>query len=202
MKNIMGGISGFASLLLKDLDEQSSNYPLVERIQENVIRLDQFLVDVMTLLRGRDLHLETIDLPSTFRDVCVNYYQDLDDDNLPFPFTVESSHPRISLKADPLLIRNGFYHALRFVDLVSQKVDCFKIDSQESDIHVRCDFFSEESLDCLEGDVVAGLSGLESIDARLSLALCLKLFRLHKGSLNIHHQNGNDWNLLLDLRKD
>jgi light-regulated signal transduction histidine kinase (bacteriophytochrome) len=202
MKNIMGGISGFAALLLKDMDEQSSDFPLVERIQENVIRLDQFLVDVMTLLRERTLHPETIDLPSTIRDVCINYYQNLDDDNLTLPFNVECSHPRISFKGDPLLIRNGFYHALRFVDGESEKIDSFKIHSGETAIQIRCDFSSEESMGCLEEDIVAGLSGLESIDARLSLALCLKLIRLHGGDVSILHENGNRWALLLDLRKE
>ena len=202
MKNIMGGISGFAALLSKEMDERSGDYPLVARIQENVMRLDQFLVDVMTLVRERSLHTETIDIPSTIREVCVNYYEDVNDDSFAFPFEVESSQPKIAFTADPLLIRNGFYHALHFVDLVSSKIDSLKIISEGSALQIRYDFACEDSLDCLKDDIVTGLGSLESIDARLSLAVSVKVIRQHGGEVLIEHERGNHWGLVLTLGKE
>ncbi len=202
MKNIMGGISGFAALLSKDMDKRSDDYPLVERIQENVMCLDQFLIDVMTLIRERSLHIETIDIPSTIREVCSNYYQDADDESFTLPFKIESTQPKINFNADPLLVRNGFYHALHFVELISQKIDSLRIILEKSTLQIRYDFRCEESLDCLKDDIVSGLGSLESIDARLSLAVCVKIIRLHGGEVVVDHADGKQWILLLHLRKE
>ncbi|HDQ44992.1 MAG TPA: HAMP domain-containing histidine kinase [bacterium] len=197
MKNIMGGISGFAALILKDLDEGSHHYPLVERIQENVIRLDQFLLDVMTLVRERTMYSETIDLPSTVRDVCVNHYADPADDNPDYPFKIESSPSRIPFRADPLLIRNGLYHALQIVDALSSKIETLRIESDDAAVSLRYIFVCDKSLNALKEDILAGLGSIESVDIQLSLAVCLKLMRMHQGEVQIDHLDGKRWIFLL-----
>lgn len=202
MKNMLGGIGGFAALLRKDIPDDDPRSDLVDRIRESVIRLDEFLVDFMTLLRKQHPETEEVDLPTAFREACNQHFESDEETLAESPIAAEFHSKRIRIAADPILLRRCFYHAVRFLALVSTEYGLVRTEENETDIHIRFPFKSREKLQFLTEDPLARIETLESIDARISLLICMKMCRIHHGRAWLERPSGNSWILHLRLRKD
>ena len=60
MKNNLGGITGFAALLERDLGEDTPEGKLVEQIKTSALRLDDLVLDLMTLIRTMHISMEKL----------------------------------------------------------------------------------------------------------------------------------------------
>lgn len=203
MKNMLGGIGGFAALLKKDIEEDDPCSQLVDRIRESVIRLDEFIVDFMALLRNQSVEMENIDLPSTFREACNQHFESDEDTLVESPIKVVFDHPRIQMKANPILLRKCLYHAVRFLALISSDYGKVQVESKRGEpIHIRLEFESDCGLKPLLKNPVDHIDKIESIDARISFLLCLKLSQAHGGQTQLEQKSNTRWALHIYLRKD
>jgi light-regulated signal transduction histidine kinase (bacteriophytochrome) len=62
MKNNLGGITGFASLLERDFGEDKPEGKLVGQIKTSALRLDDLILDLMTLIRQMHISTEILHL--------------------------------------------------------------------------------------------------------------------------------------------
>lgn len=69
IRNPLGGIKGFASLLVRDLQSQPEKLHMAEAIVEGSNTLDRLVTQVLNYSRPIDLELETVDLASFLREV-------------------------------------------------------------------------------------------------------------------------------------
>lgn len=202
MKNWMGGITGFAALLMKDLEEQPGCYAMANRISENILRLDTFLLDLMMIIRERKLNLEQVDVPSACREVFSGYFADDEETAIPVPFDLVMEVKKISISADPIVFRNALYHSLRFTDIVSKKIHSVILTTVTDEILLTFTFIPDVSVDHCFNNIIQGMGELESIDARMSLAACIKLINLHGGHVFFEKDGNTRRCLVLRMRKD
>jgi len=203
MKNMLGGIGGFAALLRKDIKDKDPKAPLVDRIRESVIRLDEFLVDFMSLLRDQKLEIEKVDLPTTFREACNLHFETDEDHIIESPIKPVFHPAKIQMQADPLLLRRCLYHAVRFLALLSTQYGDATVELKNKDeIHLLFEFESDLNLKPLLKNPIAHIDCLESIDARISFLLCVKMSHYHHGQTRLEQQSDTTWILHISLRKD
>jgi hypothetical protein len=110
--------------------------------------------------------------------------------------------PKIKMKADPLLLRKLLYHAVRFLAFVSTDYGQVRVEMKGNDIHILFEFESYQKLKLLIRNPVAHIETLESIDARISFLVCMKMSQIHQGQTHLEHISGNTWALHLSLKKD
>ncbi|SCA63671.1 hypothetical protein SCG7086_AZ_00080 [Chlamydiales bacterium SCGC AG-110-P3] len=70
IRNPLGGIKGFASLLVRDLADRTELCQMAEYIVEGTITLDRLVTDVLNYSRPVQMQLETTDLSEVLRNVC------------------------------------------------------------------------------------------------------------------------------------
>jgi len=203
MKNLLGGIGGFAGLLQKDIEDDDPRMQLVERIKESVVRLDEFIVDFMVLLKDQSLEFENLDLPTVLREACNQHFQTDEETLSECPIKPEFHPPKILIKADPVQLRRCLYHAVRFLALVSTDYGDTRVDLKgKEDIHIQFEFESDYELKPLLKNPIAHIDEIESIDARISFLLCLKISQYHQGQVQLEQKSDTAWVLHLYLRKD
>jgi len=186
VKNGLGGIGGFAALLERDLESNDPRRRLVQRIQDGVKKINEFIVSLMTLVHVPETGLEKVKLHSLLKEVCketrVDKEQWFDQDRLPPDF----SDGNVELLADPHMIRNLFYHAVQFTNLIGGRIEEIKINPQSGGkVNVEFYFRREASSESLPENIFKLIEACEPIEARLSLAIVSKLVKLQNGKVSI-----------------
>lgn len=195
MKNILGGIGGFVSLIDRDFAEDDPQKRLSRRVQDHVIKLNDMLIDIMYLVR---------DYQPDSEEIAVHpFLQSIVDAELPEdkPVSVLSSctqSPRTM--SDQQLLRKCFEHAVRLVSLISPKVECVEINPKETEaiaIFFRTSF--DDANELVKELKEKSWQQIDSIDFRLSMAILQKLTDLLNITMQIEFGNPDHFILHLQL---
>lgn len=195
MKNILGGIGGFVSLIDRDFAEDDPQKKLSRRVQDHVIKLNDMLIDIMYLVRDYQPDQEEIAVHP--------FLQSIVDSELPEdqPVSVLSTcakPPRT--KSDQQLLRKCFEHAVRLISLVSTQVESVEIAPHNNNSFTILFKTSYEG----QNDLIKELKEkswqqIDSIDFRLSMAILQKLTDLLNIMMQIEFGNPDSFILHLDL---
>ena len=176
IKNGLGGIGGFATLLERDLETEDPRKRLAIRIQEGVQKVNEIVVSLMTLVRMTEPSLKKVRLITMLRNICRDYYGY---DKRDFP-TI-TYHPDISkddlvLNADPQLIQKMLENAFRFTQFTGDGIQSIQIKPKQKDnINIELYYSDDEEREPMPDNILRFLKVVEPIEARLSLAIDLEI---------------------------
>ena len=113
IRNPLGGISGFATMLHRDLEGDRDKQELVEKIQEGVKTLNRITTNVLTF--NREIITNNINLkPDTITDSCVELLgSELANENIEFEIIKEYPSKVIEVETDPDLLKRVILNILR-----------------------------------------------------------------------------------------
>lgn len=186
IKNGLGGIGGFATLLERDLESDDPRKRLALRIQDGVKKVNELVVSLMTLVRVAEPRFEKVKLLSLLRDILRGYWDDERE-----PFQVISIHPDVKedelvVHADPQMIQKMLDHAIRFTNLMGGRIESIHMNPQRrGKLNLEFYFLDNVSWKPLSEDIFQSMSDIEPVEARLSLAIVDKMARLHGGKVSL-----------------
>jgi signal transduction histidine kinase len=198
IKNNLGGIGGFASLLERDLNSNDPQKKLLKRIQNNIIKLDNFVVDIMSLYRQLDPVCETLNLRMLFTEGWESYWEDKkSSSSLPDP---EFSDDKIEIFSDARIVMLLIYHVIRFIDSVGKKFNNINIKSlSDNKISIAIKFDASSQLGDFGKDIINIVNVCQPLEARLSFAIILKLVHWQGGDISINTGKGEQIFFLINL---
>lgn len=182
LKNGLGGIGGFAALLDRDLDGEDPRKRLVGRIQDGVIKVNEIVVHLMTLVRLHEIKDEKIRLYPLIKDVWHNYTDEVgkaDESNL---FDDQHSDRRLEFVADSWIMEHLFYHTIRFSDLIGGSFERIRLCKADGEICFECTMNGLSDASVLD-DPGSIMENCDSLEVRLSLAIMLKMLKYYDGDL-------------------
>lgn len=186
IKNSLGGIGGFAALLERDLGSDDPRSRLVQRIQDGVGRLNEFVIDLMTLVRSAEPCFEKIQIRSILKEVWKNYWGNEERLNDHIVFHPEIQDEKVALFADQQMIQQVFLHAIRFADLIGENVETIRVNPHsDNEICIELLFMDSTCPKNLCENINRLVDKCEPIEARLSLAIVIKMVNLHGGKVSI-----------------
>ncbi len=201
-KNSLGGICGFATLLKRDFDPDDPKKRLAQRVEDGVLRLNEFLESLMTLVRVVEPKWKNVQLHRLVKDVLTNYY--IDQQQLFSNTSVESefNEKPVEISADVTLLRHLFLQLVQFVKHIGGKIESVQIDSDTPDFAI----VSFSLVDCdvqidTSEDLETLLEECESVEARLSLSIMAKMSGIHKGKVAISMISPTQYSVSVYLSK-
>lgn len=98
IRNPLGGISGFATMLSRDLKDDEDKLELVNRIKDGVKSLNKITTDVLAYSRPISLKLDKLSVKSVIEECSELLKSDLSFSDI--PFIIKHDFPDTDLKAD------------------------------------------------------------------------------------------------------
>ena len=195
IKNSLGGIGGFATLLERDFEPEDPRLRLVQRIEDGVLRLNDFVVYLMTLVRIDDPVCEEVRLSGMTREVWENYM--VEENSLFGEESIKAVSPdkTVYFMGDSQLLRHMIYHAIRFTNAMGNELKSIDFDEvNPACLVIRFQFRTSQFLDNYE-DIEKVLQQCEPVENKLSLAIVLKMATHYAGQVTIV-ESGNDMRTL------
>lgn len=200
IKNSLGGISGFATLLERDLEPEDPRSRLVKRIEDGVLKLNDFVVFLMILVRIDEPVKEEIRLIGLIRQVWENYMIEqeplFNQNSLQGP----SSDKIVKWEGDPLLVRHMIHHAIRFIHLSGGELIGFELDETPADMQIHFNFRIAHPFK-LYDDIFELLQECPSVETKLSLAIVVKMADHYSGAVKILDCEDDRQTMQIHLRK-
>lgn len=181
LKNNLGGLSGFATLLERDVGEDPSHRRIIGQIQSIVMRLDELMVDLMLLIRKVNISSEPVCINSLLSNL-LSQYQERHHLKCQTEYYAPKNTDKIILNTDSDIIERLFLYIIRFAEQANAVVKNISI-SQDSALntcidiqidHLDLDEYSKNSIATI-------LSTYEPVEARLALAIIIKLIEVLGG---------------------
>jgi len=185
IKNGLGGIGGFAALLDRDLPDDDPGKRLVQRIQDGVIKVNDYVISLMTLARAPDPCYEKVQLSSFIKSVWLEAQQDdpsgRSQDQLPPHFSDE----KFQLKTDPIRLHHFILHLIRFLRWFAERIETIKLQREyPGKIQIEFTLIRRAKRPQLPEDLTQLIQSCDSLEARLSLAIVCKLAKVAGWSLS------------------
>ena len=201
IKNGLGGIGGFATLLERDLAEDASKKRLTRRIQDGVNHVNAIVVRLMTLVRMTVPRCERVKIRVLLKDEWQNFKECECITTEDVPISLDGDRDETEMVGDGQLIRKMIYHALLFIHLVGGRIESIRVSTQRrGKINIGFHFFDDISKDVLSDNIVQFMHDGEPVEARLSLAIVLKMVRLHGGDVLTVSSTDNQKVLTVQLK--
>lgn len=202
IKNGLGGIAGFATLLERDLAPNDSNKRLVKRIQDGVNHVNDVVVDLMTLVRATEPKFEKVPVLSLIKDEW-NYMLDITGQSADkISITHDEPVRELYLFADPNLLQKMVNHIFRFIHTLGSRIETVHLSNKRrGKLSVTFQFTNGKSKNKLPENILQFMHDGEPIQARLSLAIIWKIARLHGGKVTTVAYSDNHKILTLQLAK-
>lgn len=122
IKNGLGGIGGYATLLEKELDSDDAQKRFVKKINEGVIGVNEITLKLMSLVRIRELQKEKVKIEYLFREILKNISNNDEDliDKLNFDKSFEQKY--IEIVSDQEVLSELFKNAILFLKEINGKI--------------------------------------------------------------------------------
>jgi len=180
LKNGLGGISGFSSLLERSNQSEVLRHRYIKRIQDGVAKINELVVDLMTLANAQ------ISEP-IFKDVDLNAIVDIvwkiyHNNGKQKAYNINDGEPSVQeigpVSADANMIQKMVFHAIRFLKIIGGKIENIRcISVSEKNVKVLFTFNVKESSD----NGFDFMKGNMPVECRLSLSIVQRIARIHSG---------------------
>lgn len=193
IKNSLGGIGGFASLLERDLGPDDSRTALVKRIQSGVIRMNEVLVSFMSLFKTPELFFDRVNPVPVIQHAWNEFWEDAD----PPENVLELPDPKTSIEIiiDLESFQQLVLHSFRFVQCLESRIDRIQL-TRKADASIRFDVIFQESFNLQVESLGNGMQKIqtcEPLEAKISLYIVIKMAKLNGAKISFaaqtHHQS-------------
>jgi PAS domain S-box-containing protein len=221
IRNPLAGISGFAGLLDRQIEETDKRKRLVKPIIEGVNRLNNIVSNLLTLTRPQKLNVQKCDLHLMIKDTMELFEIGMQESgkNVKFQYKFDTENPVINCDVQLIqqvlsnIIKNG-WEALgdKGKLVVSTRVNILHpisdiLDENEKDELIR--LFSD-----VEISIEDNGSGIEEEHLirifnpfyttkpdgnGLGLAICKKIIQLHKGDIHVYSKKNKGTRFVINL---
>lgn len=201
IKNSLGGIGGFATLLERDLEPNDPKMRLTKRIQDGVTGVNDLVIDLMTLVRNDKPEKEKVRLMHVLKSVWRNFSEEK---NREKEHVIQSEDPRdkMEMTADPQMMKKMIHHAVQFTEALGSRMESIFVGSQRKGrVTLEFRFLNGTTKGKSVEDVHKFLENGEPIGARLSLAIVHKIAKLHGGKVSLLSCENNQKALAIQLSK-
>ena len=191
IKNNLGGIGGFASLLERDLEGDDSRLKLVYRIQESVERLNNFVIHLMGFVRHSRPRNEKAKVFKILEETWATCFEE-DEENCQLPSTLRQTDKSCIVNADSHFLHSIFFHTIQFVTHIGGQIKAVDSCNENGD-SVEVNFhFSDKTLpQNLPGDINRLIEVATPVEAKLSLAIVMRMTDAVKGSVSFSRKKGD-----------
>jgi light-regulated signal transduction histidine kinase (bacteriophytochrome) len=199
VKNNLGGISGFATLLSRDLGEDSPHLHLLDQIQTSILRLDALIVDLMVLIRRPKLNPEDFSVKPLFNDL-IAQFSERNKQKCKIAYDPESINEKMIMHADSFIFERIVLYLLNFIEYLNanlKQVHISRIDG--SGIKVTASISSTEFSSMVNLDTKEMMTELESVEARLSFTILVKLIQAVGGRMHLVREKKTSFDLIIEI---
>jgi signal transduction histidine kinase len=183
MKNKIGGIHGFCSLLEKDLEEEDPRCRLVHKAQEAVLQLNYILTLYMRIFHQAELQPSDTDVSALLRDALLRYSGQASGRQAPALAAPEGS---VTARVDPDGLMEWTVQALTFAAGVSSRIETLRLEARaDGGLRIALEFaLPREGQPANRSERIGELLlKAEPFELRLSLAVVVRTCVLLGGIL-------------------
>jgi len=199
MKNNLGGLSGFATLLERDLGEDSQHLGLIEQIQSSVMRLDRLIVDLMVFIRKPGISKENVHLRPMINNLIASY-EGRNQLKCEVEYDSIENDDKLAFYTDAFIIERVFIYIVRFIEqagAILRKMIIMHDVKNIMHVNVLIDQFDFESD---EKDTIINIqSEYEPVEARLAFAILLKFISTLNGYIEVSHETADSIILKIEI---
>ena len=199
VKNNLGGMSGFATLLERDLGEESPHLRLIEQIQSSVMRLDDLVVDLMVLIRKVKPTWHDVPVHPLLSNIILQY-EERHQLKCKISYSEKIKSDRYCIHADDFVLERIFLYLIRFVENMNgilKEICIENVKEKSTRFVVKIDHLD---LDHQENTSIAKLmTEHESVEARLAFAILIKLVEALNGHLDAKYESNTNMDLLIEF---
>jgi len=192
IRNGLGGIDGFASLLERDLNTDDPRKRLVHRIHDGVTKINDIVADLMMLARPVESVRNQMDVELLVKNVLRDYWGCGATKIRNLAETLHLSGKTKEIYADPDMIHTMIFYTIRFIHRIADRIE--KIEIKQSIHHTttfKFIFYIEPRKIPIYMSIAKMLNEYEPIDARLSLAIIIKMVQKHSGKVCLYSISEN-----------
>jgi signal transduction histidine kinase len=201
IKNGLGGIGGFATLLDRDIKTNDPRKRFIQRIQDGVVYVNEIAVNLMTLVRDKSIHIDKVRIHYLLKEELRNRIGEDIDWNQKVIIDPEFMSGKVEIQSDQDVVREIIYQSISFVKYLKGNIKTVHVKSIGNNsiqiefiIHTgKVDFGQKQE------DLYEILRNIESVEARLSLAIIIRMVELLKGSVMIHSISHLQKSLIISL---
>ena len=203
IKNGLGGIGGFATLLDRDLDPEDPRKRLAGRIQDGVNKVNDFVVDLMTLVR-MPMHAPR---EVKIRSIIKSVFFDDDNEALRTSDSVldgkQLTEKQFSVKADPSIIQKLFIYTKQFIREIGSHIEDIQLHAEHDNV-IQTDFLlvHKKGRKGMPRDIHEFMQNGHTIEVRLSLAIMIKMAHLQGGDVSWRTVPHNRHLMMIQLEKE
>jgi hypothetical protein len=200
LKNKLGGVHGFASLMEKDVPDDHFLRPMIRKIQDGVMQMNGLLVDFMKVVREEEADHRPADAGTAAVEAWAEFVRE---QNEPPPAKqpwTEKPAADLSVRTDPDLLVEALRQCLRHAALSGGEVRGIDASGTTDEaVRLRLETASPEGHepDSLERRLQTG-----PFEARLALAVAWKLTRAIGGTLAVLPAGPGRSSIVIELKRE
>jgi signal transduction histidine kinase len=199
VKNNLGGISGFATLLSRDLGEDSPHLHLLEQIQISIMRLDTLIVDLMVLIRRPKLNPDDFSVKPLINDL-VAQFSERNNQKCKIIYDSGSINEKMILHTDSFIFERIILYLLNFVEYLNANLKQVQLSRNSgSGIQITASISSAEFTSMVDLDIKQLMTAIESVEARLSFTILVKLIQAVGGRIHLDHKKKTAFDLIIEI---
>jgi len=183
MKNQIGGIHGFCSLLEKDLEDHDTDRRLAVKAQEGILQLNSLLTLFMKIFHRVEPQPGTVDLAALLKETLHRFARREAGERAPVLIAPERP---LKARLDPEWLREWTWQALIFTSGVSQKTETLRLEELDGGrFQIGLEFVLARDVHPVNRAerISELLLNAEPFELRLSLAIAARYSRLLGGRL-------------------
>lgn len=193
IKNGLGGIGGFATLLERDVDLSETNKRFIKRIIDGVLSVNDISVKLMSLVRAREIHLDKVKIHYLYREILKNISNE--NEELLKKFIISSKYPdkKVEIEGDNDILSELFKNILQFLFSIEAEINSIEINpSKNSQIAIDISLTKKiDRNDDFSSYLQNIINSTRYLESRLSYAIFLKMLIIHDGILTIKSIDNN-----------
>ncbi len=194
IKNSLGGIGGFAALLERDLGPDDPRTALSVRIQNGVIRTNDFVVNLMEFLQEPELSFVKMNPVPMIQQTWREFWEESDLPEPDLPIRIDGGLAPPEWKLDPDTFHKLAFHAFRFARSSGGAIECIRLSHEKKQKDLFQIFFPigpHLVMDPAPG--IQRIQTCEPIEAKLSLYIVIKMAKFNCANVSLLSPNPNQY---------
>ena len=202
IKNALGGIGGFATLLEREISVDDPGHRLVGRIQDGVAKVNDIVITLMTLVKNPQPRLRTFNLIDVIKESLDSVWESGKAMDRDIRIENTDGSVRSEWVTDPNIFRNVVVHAMRFIDQCGGHLDRVALSGPSGrTLRLALTYTNGTKQHPREENIQEWIRSLEPIEARLSMAIVWKWVNLLGGSVVFESHSKQEKCITIELGK-
>ncbi len=127
IKNGLGGIGGYATLLEKEFNHDDPRIRFIKKINDGVISVNEISIKLMSLVRIRELQKEKIKIEYLFREILKNISNNNEEIISKLYFDKNFKGKYIEIVSDQDILGELFKNSIQFIQLIEGEISKIQV---------------------------------------------------------------------------